>query len=82
MLKITRLSDPTLKVFKADNNKVVDSSNSKTNETVVNLSRNNKSRNSTYMPNIEAMGKPNFLIFNTKKIFNYLRQAFIKASIV
>ena len=39
---------------------------------VVNSSKNNKSRKSTYMSNIRAIREPNFLISNTKKAFNYL----------
>ena len=49
---------------------------------VVNLSKNNKSRNLTYMLNIRATEKLICLTSNTKKIFNYLRLAFIKAPIL
>ena len=34
-----------------------------------------------YMLNIKAIREPNFLTPNTKKVFNYLRIAFIKALI-
>ena len=34
-----------------------------------------------YIPNIKAIEKLFFLIFNTKKTFNYLKQAFIKVLI-
>ena len=34
------------------------------------------------MPNIGAIGEPNFLVLDTKKAFNYLRLAFIKALIL
>ena len=34
------------------------------------------------MSNIRAMKKPNFLTPNTKKVFNYLQLAFIKAPIL
>ena len=34
------------------------------------------------MPSIRAIRKPIFLISNAKKAFNYLKQAFIKASIL
>ena len=70
------------KTFKADDNKIVDGGSSKANETVVNLSKNEKSRNLTHVPNIRAMGEPNFLTPNAKKGFNHLRLAFIKASIL
>ena len=43
-----------LKAFIADNNKIVNDNNDKINKTVVNLSKNNKSRNLTYMLNIKA----------------------------
>ena len=74
-----------LKVFKTDNNKFVYVGCSRTNETVINLSnqlKNDKSRNLTYMPNIEITRKTIFLTLNTKKIFNNLRLAFIKALIL
>ena len=69
------------KTFKADDNKVVGSSSNRANKTVVNLFKNNKFRNSTYIPNIGATRKPIFLNPNAKKVFNYLKQAFIKAPI-
>ena len=60
--------------MKANNNKVVDSdSNYEANKTVVNLFKNNKSRNLIYIPNIKAKEKPIFITPNTKKIFNYLK---------
>ena len=45
------------------------------------LSKNEKSRKSTRVPNIEAMEKPNFLTLDTKKAFNHLWLVFIKALI-
>ena len=73
LLKTTRLSGKSApRVFKADNNKVVDGDDDRANGTVVNLSKNKKSRKSTHMLNIGAMKKPNFLNLNTKKAFNYL----------
>ena len=48
----------------------------------MNSSKNNKSRYLNRVPNIRAMKKPTFLTFNAKKIFYYLKQAFIKASIL
>ena len=66
----------------ADDNEIIGESNSKANETIVNLSKNKKSRNLTHMPNIRAIEKPNFLTSNTKKAFNHLWLAFIKALIL
>ena len=39
----------------------------------MNLSKNNKSRKLTGVPNIKATKEPIFLTFNAKKAFNYLR---------
>ena len=69
-----------LKAFKINNNKVVRIDN-RANETFVNLSKNNKSRNSTYLPNISAINKSIFITPNAKKAFKYLKQAFIKTLI-
>ena len=66
------------KVFKADGNEVVCDSSGRVNETVMNLPKNNKSRNSTCMPNIRATGEPNFLTPNAKKAFNHLQLALSK----
>ena len=46
-----------------------------------NKSKNNKSKNLTYLLNIKATKKSTFLTSNIKKTFNYLKQTFIKASI-
>ena len=82
MLKITKLFKKLAsKSFKAGNNKVVEGGNSRANKIVVNLSKNNKSRTLIYIPNIKAIKKPTFVTSNAKKIFNYLKQAFIKALI-
>lgn len=70
------------RAFRADNNKVVGSrSNSKTNEIVVNLLKSKKLKNVKLKKhtNIRATMVPIFLIFSAKKVFNRLRQAFIKA---
>ena len=80
-MKTTGLLDSALKVFEADDNGVVDGGD-RANETVVNSSKNNKSRNSTRVSNIRATGEPNFLTPNAKKTFNHLRLAFIKAPIL
>ena len=66
----------------ADDNKVVDNGGNRTNETVVNLFKNNKFRHLIYIPNIRATRKLNFLISNTKKTFDHLQLAFIKAPIL
>ena len=79
MLKTTKLFKKlALKAFNADNNEAVGNSSSKTNKTVVNLSKNEKFENLTHMPNIGAIRKLNFLTSNAKKIFNYLWLTFIK----
>ena len=69
------------KAFKANNNEIVKSNGGRANKTVVNLSKNNKSRNLMRVLNIGAIKKPTFITPNAKKAFNYLRQAFIKTSI-
>ena len=75
-MKISELLDLAPKVFEANDNKIAGSSNNRTNKTVINFSKN-----LMYMPNIRAIKEPIFLIPNAKKINNYLKQAFIKASI-
>ena len=80
-MKITGSSNSASKMFRADNNKVVGNSD-RANKTVVNLFKNNKSRNLTYMSNIRAIGKLNFLTPNAKKVFNHLQLAFIKTPIL
>ena len=83
MLKTTRSSETLApRAFKASNNEVVEGGGSRADETIVNLSKNEKSRKSTRVPNIEAMVKPNFLTPDAKKVFNYLRLAFIEAPIL
>ena len=62
-----------LKLFRPDDNKVFDNGSYKTNETVMNSSKKNKSRNFIYISNIKATRKPIFLTSNTKKTFNYLK---------
>ena len=59
-------------MFKTDNNKVVGDNNERINRTVMNLSKKKKSKKSTYMPNIGATKKPDFLTCKAKKLFNYL----------
>ena len=75
LLKTTRsFKELAPKAFKVDNNEFVDGdSNNKTNEIVVNVSKNNKSKSLMRLPNIGALGKPIFLTSNTKKAFNHLR---------
>ena len=81
LLKTTGSSDSALKAFRANNNEVVGGC-SRANETVVNLSKNDKSKNLTRVSNIGATGEHNFLTPNTKKAFNHLWLAFIKAPIL
>ena len=84
MLKTTGSSEESAPgAFRASKDEVVASGGDRANETVMDssTSKNKKSRKSTRMPNIGAIGEPNFLTPNTKKAFNYLRLAFIKASI-
>ena len=69
------------KAFKINDNRVIGNGDSRANKIVLNSSQNNKSKKSMYMPNIKATKKPIFLTFNTKKTFNYLQLAFIKALI-
>ena len=66
-----------LKAFRVDDNKVIGDGDDKTNETVMNLFRK-----LTCIPNIGATREPNFLIFNAKKTFNYLRLVSITALIL
>ena len=68
------------KAFRDDDDKVVEVGG-RANGTVINLSKNEKSRNLTHMPNIGATKKLNFLTPHAKKTFNYLRLVLIKASI-
>ena len=57
-------------MFKANDNDVIDDGgDAEANGTVVNLSKNEKSKNLTYMSNIGATGEPNFLTPDAKKGF-------------
>ena len=80
-MKTIELSELASKVFRADNNEVVNSGGSRVNKTIMNLFKNNKSRKLICVLNIEATRKLNFLTPNTKKIFNHLQLAFIKTPI-
>ena len=73
LLKTTGSSELAPKAFKADDKEIVDGggSGSRANRTVMNLSKNEKSRKSTHMPNIRATGEPNFLTSDAKKAFNH-----------
>ena len=83
MLKITGSSEKSApRAFRAGNNEVVRDSGSRADETVVDLSKNEKSRKLTCVPNIKATREPNFLTSNAKKAFNHLRLVFIKALIL
>ena len=65
-----------MKTFKVNDDEIVSGGGGRTNETV-----RNSSKKLTHMPNIGAIGEPNFLTPNAKKAFNHLRLAFIKAPI-
>ena len=83
LLKTTGSSEESAsKAFRADGNEVVGGGSGRANGMVVNLSKNEKSRNSTRVPNIGATGEPNFLTPDAKKAFNHLRLAFIEAPIL
>ena len=66
----------TSKAFKRKNDEIVDNGGSRANKTII-----NSAKSLMHMPNIGDMRKPAFLLPNTKNVFNYLRQAFIKAII-
>ena len=72
-MKIIKLLDSASKIFRVDNNEVIDSNGNKVKKTVI-----NSAQNLTYVPNIGAIKELIFLTLNAKKIFNYLKQAFIK----
>ena len=73
-LKTTRLYKKIApKSFKFNDNEIISDGDSRTHKTVVNYSKNNKSKNSTCMLNIKAITNPIFLTFDAKKIFNYLK---------
>ena len=66
-MKTTGSSDELApKAFRADDDKVVGIVG-RANETVVNLSKNEKTKKLTHMPNIGATREPNFLTFNAKE---------------
>ena len=80
MLKTTRSFEKLAsRAFRAGNNEVVRGISDRANGTVVNLSKNEKSTKLMRVSNIGATGEPNFLTLDTKKAFNYLKLAFIKA---
>ena len=81
LLKTTGSSESAPKVFRADDDEVVGGGGGRANGTVVNLFKNEKSRKSMRVPNIEATREPNFLTPDAKKAFNHLQLAFIKAPI-
>ena len=83
MLKTTGSSEESApRAFRAGNDEVVGGGGGRADETVVNSSKNEKSKKSTRVPNVGATGKPNFLTPNAKKAFNHLRLAFIEAPIL
>lgn len=66
-------------------NKVIKVSN-RVDKIVKNLSKSQRSKNEKFKiqkcKNIRAIKKLIFLIYSTKKVFNHLRQVFIKALIL
>ena len=66
----------TPKVFRANDSEVVADGSSRANEMV-----KNSAKNLTRISNIKAIRESNFLTSDAKKIFNYLRLAFIKVPI-
>ena len=70
------------RAFRTGNKEIIGGGEGRANETVVDLSKNKKSRKLTHVPNIGAIREPNFLTPNAKKAFNHLRLAFIKAPIL
>ena len=81
ILKTTGLSGLSApKAFKAENNEVVECSSRA--DKMVFKSRMLKNKKSEIWTHFGAMEEPIFLTPNTKKAFNPLRQAFIKASIL
>ena len=83
MLKTTGSSkESALRAFRAGNDEVVGGGGGRADETVVNLSKNEKSKKSTRVSNVGATGEPNFLNPDAKKAFNHLRLAFIEAPIL
>ena len=74
-----------LKLFKTDYNKVFSDGCDKINKIVVNSFtklKNNKSKKLMCMSNIRTTRKLISLTFNAKKTFSYLKQTFIKTSIL
>ena len=67
----------TPKALKTDENEIISNSGDRIYKTVI-----NSSKNLIHIPIIEAIEEFIFLIFNIKKILNYLKQAFIKVPIL
>ena len=68
-MKIIKLLESAQKIFKIDDNRFVGSDDGRANETVINLSKNNKSKKLTYVLSIKITEEPNFLTLNAKKVF-------------
>ena len=74
-MKVTGLLNLAPKAFKTNDNEII-RVGGRANKMSKNLfkfqkQKNNKSRNLMRASNIKVIGKPIFLIFNTKKTFNY-----------
>lgn len=86
ILKIIVSADLASKTLRVDDNEFIEIGD-KADKTFENLSKsrkskNNKSRNLTYVLITQAMKKSTFLTPSTRKVFNFLRQIFIKALIL
>ena len=83
MFKPIRLSEELApRALKLGKDEVVRDGGDRIDETVVDLSKNKKSRKLKHVLNIRVTRKPNFLTSNAKKALNYLQLAFIKAPIL
>ena len=56
-----------VKIFRANDNKIINGGGSKIKKTVMNLCKNDKSRNLMHLPNIRAIREPSFLILILRK---------------
>lgn len=61
------------KALKTNHNKFVDLNNNKANKMVINLFKNNKFKNFTYISKIAVIKKLTFLTSNTNNTYNYLK---------
>lgn len=71
-------------MFKTNSDKIIKGESGRVNKTIKNLFKFKSSKNKKFknLINIETIGESIFLTLSTKKIFNRLRQEFIKVSIL